>query len=53
MLRVHSNIKRAARMLLQASPPAATVRDDVLASFLMAVGSHGTLLLPLGYNESK
>lgn len=47
MLLVHSSLSRTMRALLKAGRPAATVQDDVLASFLEAIGPEGTLLLPL------
>lgn len=47
MLLVHSNLLRTIRVLVKAGRPMATVEDDVLASFLEAIGPDGTLLLPL------
>src|ERR1700728_3345294 len=47
ILLVHSRIGRTIRALVNAGRPAATAPDDILASFLAALGPNGTLLLPL------
>jgi aminoglycoside 3-N-acetyltransferase len=46
-LLVHSSLRRTMRVLLHAGRPAASAAEDVLASFLEAIGPGGTLLLPL------
>lgn len=47
MLLVHSSLSRTIRVLVKAGRPIASAQDDVLASFLEAIGPDGTLLLPL------
>lgn len=44
---VHSAVGRVARRLIKAGRPKTGVADDLLASFLEALGPEGTLVLPL------